>query len=126
MTTANELIRQIVSKHQAVYNAGAPDWTGFGVSCWFGDGQDETVKYYYDSSGGIGKQMKTPSVYDEFEQLQALLPDPDSVHAVIVGYARDTDAVSMRIIRDAAEAKQYQNWLGNPFDISEAIRPSGV
>ena len=51
------------------------------------------MKYFYASPSGIGKQMKTPSIYDEFEQLQALLPDPDSVHAVIVGYVRDPSGV---------------------------------
>lgn len=124
--TADELVQQVIAKHRAAYDERAPEWRAFAISCWFGDGQRETVKYYYNLPGEKGKQTKTPSVYSEFRELKPLLSDPDSVHAVILGYVRDTDTVTLRIIRDADEAAQYQNWLGNPFDIAEAIRPIGV
>lgn len=70
--------------------------------------------------------MKTPSVYREFRELKPLLDDPESVHAVVLRHVRDTGATDLRIIRDPVEAEKYQNWLDNPFDIAEAIRPDGV
>lgn len=124
--TADELIQQVVSKHRDAYEQRAPAWKGFAISCWFGDGQRETVKYYYDLPEEAGKQVKTPSVYSEFRELKRLLPDPDDVHAVILTYVRGSGAADLRIIRDPDEAAQYQNWVGNPFDIAAAIRPVGV
>lgn len=124
--TVDELLQQIIAKHRQVYDDRVPNWKGFGISCWFGDGQTETVKYYYDLPSEKGKQTKTPSVYDEFHALQQLMPDRESVHAIILGYVRDTESANLRIIRDAEEAEKYQNWLSNPFDIAAAIRPDGV
>jgi hypothetical protein len=123
----NGAIGDLLLVYRKGFDAEAPGWKGLGISCWFGDGVSEIVPYYYDGVGGKGKQIwEDPCPYSEFEELKSLLPDPESVHAVILGYVRETDAVSFSVIRDAEEAAKYQNWIGNPFDIAEAIRPSGV
>ena len=124
--TADEVVQRIIAKHKVAYDAQASGWTGFGLSCWFGQGQRETVRYFYRSPDSPGEQAETPSVFADFRSLKLLLEDPSTVHGIVITYAKDTNTSDMRIIRDPEEAAKYQNSFGNPFDIAAAIRPPGV